>query len=285
MDKEVIFPNPLEGLGKDWLKRDYKGAWDDFEEEVGRIKAITDFDAYFNTLYYLLQKYTWCVPSAVWKDVPDVSLLDHLKTTCAIAECLCNVEEKYLDNLITAIEKNWRKEELNGEEEKALNDAKFLPIGGDISGVQKFIYSITSKGAVKGIRGRSFYLDLLSESIAKYILRELNLPITNLLYCGGGHFYVLAPSNVERDLEGIQRKIAERLLKIHRGELYLVLDWYRLSANDFQKEKFGEAWEGIGNKIAKKKKRKFAAIFEFELHEEIFGPIDEGGTIPYLLMV
>jgi len=276
LDKEVIFPNPLEGLGKDWLKRDYKGAWDTFEEEVGRIKAIKNFDAYFNTLYYLLQKYTWCVPSAVWKDVPDVSLLDHLKTTCAIAECLCNVEEKYLDNLISAIEKNWRKEELKEEEKIALNDNKFLLIGGDVSGVQKFIYSITSKGAVKGIRGRSFYLELLSESIAKYILRELNLPITNLLYCGGGHFYVLAPRIVERDLEGLQRKIAERLLKIHRGELYLVLDWLPLSANDFQKEKFGEAWKSIGNKIARKKKSKFAEILE--LHEEIFGPMGEGGT-------
>jgi CRISPR-associated protein Csm1 len=104
----------------------------------------------------------------------------------------------------------------------------------------------------------------------------LNLPLANLLYCGGGHFYVLAPSVVERALEGIQRKIGEELLDIHRGELYLVLDWYRLSANDFQKEKFGKAWEGIGVKIARKKKRKFAEILE--MHERIFGPMGEGGT-------
>lgn len=119
-------------------------------------------------------------------------------------------------------------------------------------------------------------MELLCDSIAKYILRELNLPVANLLYCGGGHFYVLAPSVVEQELKGIQRKIAERLLEIHRGELYLVLDWYRLSANDFQKERFGKAWEGISVKIARKKKRKFAEILE--MHEEIFGPMGEGGT-------
>jgi len=277
LDRNVIFPNPLEGRGGDRLRDDYEAAWNEFVEEVERIKTITDFDAYFNTLYHLLQKYTWCVPSAVWQDVPDVSLFDHLRTTCAIASCLDNAEEKYLDNLISGIEKNWRKETLTEEEKGSLEEEKFFLIGGDVSGVQNFIYSITSKGAAKGLRGRSFYLELLSESIAKYILRELNLPVANLLYCGGGHFYVLAPSVVEQELDGIQRKIAERLLEIHRGELYLVLDWYRLSANDFQKEKFGKAWEGIGVKIARKKKRKFAEILE--QHEKIFGPMGEGGTL------
>ena len=68
LDKDIIFPKPLEGRGgKDRLESDYAGLWSGFIEEVDGIKAITDFDAYFNTLYHLLQKYTWCVPSAVWK--------------------------------------------------------------------------------------------------------------------------------------------------------------------------------------------------------------------------
>jgi len=153
LDREVIFPKPLEGKkGEDLLKADYTGLWREFVEEVERIKAITDFDAYFNTLYQLLEKYTWCVPSAVWKDVPDVSLFDHLRTTCAIASCLGNAEGKYLDNLISGIEKNWRKEELNEEEERALNGGKVLLIGGDVSGVQKFIYQLASpEKAQKGM--------------------------------------------------------------------------------------------------------------------------------------
>jgi CRISPR-associated protein Csm1 len=153
LDREVIFPKPLEGKkGENLLKADYTGLWREFVEEVERIKAITDFDAYFNTLYHLLEKYTWCVPSAVWKDVPDVSLFDHLRTTCAIASCLGNAEGKYLDNLISGIEKNWRKEELNEEEERALNGGKVLLIGGDVSRVQKFIYQLASpEKAQKGM--------------------------------------------------------------------------------------------------------------------------------------
>ncbi len=277
LDKDIIFPKPLEGRGgKDRLKSDYAGLWGDFVEEVDGIKGLTDFDAYFNTLYHLLQKYTWCMPSAVGIDVPDVSLFDHLKTTCAVAACLYNADVEYLDNLIGSIEKSWRKEDLNEEEERALNGGKFLLIGGDVSGIQNFIYAITSKGAAKGLRGRSFYLELLTESIAKYILRELNLPIANLLYCGGGHFYVLAPSGVEADLESLRKKIAEYLLEVHSGELYLVLDWLQVSANVFQKRRFDEAWTGIGKKIAIKKKIKFAEILD--QHDKIFGHMSEGGT-------
>ena len=286
LNRDVIFPKPLEDLkresgpgAEDWLKGAYKCLWNEFVDEVKEIKTIRDFDAYFNTLYHLLQKYTWCVPSAVWRSKPDVPLFDHLKTACAIASCLykSNVEEEYLDNVMNGLEKR-RRGNLS-ECEEALNEAKFLLIGGDISGIQKFIYAITSKGAAKGLRGRSFYLELLSESIAKYILRELSLPFTNLLYCGGGHFYILAPGVVEADLNAIRKRIAEILLEIHKGELYLVLEWLPLSANDFQNEKFGIKWGEIGDKIALGKKRKFTEILEMPgMHEKIFGPIDRGGT-------
>jgi len=274
LDKEVIFPNPLEGLGKDWLKRDYKGAWDDFEEEVERIKAIKNFDAYFNTLYYLLQKYTWCVPSAVWKDVPDVSLFDHLKTTCAIAECLCNAEEEYLDNLIRGIEKSWRKEKLNEEEERALNDGKFLLIGGDISGVQKFIYKLASpekaqKGMSKRLRGRSFYLSLLTETFAHYILRELNLPITNLLWCGGGRFYILTANSdsIAQELERIKIRINKWLLRRFQGDLYLAVATVKASSEDIVS--FSELLDSMNYELSTVKNKKYSELFE---EEDIFGP-------------
>lgn len=272
LDDDILFPKE-EGEKGD-LTEDYKDLWTGFEKEVEKLKAITDFNAYFNTLYYLLQKYTWCIPSAVGKAKTDVALFDHLKTTCAIASCLDDLDITYCKAILKSLE----GKELSEEERSALqDDKKFLLIGGDVSGVQKFIYSITSEGAVKGLRGRSFYLELLSESIAKYILRELNLPVTNLLYCGGGHFYVLAPSVVVQDLEEIRGRIAKVLLEIHRGELYLVLDWLRLSADDFQK--FGDAWSKMGKKIAERKKRKFHEILG--RYGDIFGPFDEGGAKPF----
>ena len=88
LDKEALFS--ISSKNEDWLRSDYVKAWNSFVEEMKEIQALSDFGAYFTTLYYLLQKYTWCVPSAVYKDVPDISLFDHLKTTCAIVSCLYN---------------------------------------------------------------------------------------------------------------------------------------------------------------------------------------------------
>ncbi|MEO0072805.1 MAG: HD domain-containing protein, partial [candidate division WOR-3 bacterium] len=72
-------------IGDD-LTNEYRELWNLFTNEVNELKnKKLTFNAYFTTLYYLLQKYTWCIPSAVYSSEPDISLFDHLKTTAAIA--------------------------------------------------------------------------------------------------------------------------------------------------------------------------------------------------------
>lgn len=263
LDGNTIFPKPLGKTKGNWLQDDYKKIWDKFVDEVKKIN-ISDFDSYFNTLYYLLQKYTWCVPSAVWKDVPDISLFDHLKTTCAIAECLykSNIEERELDNLINAIEKSWKGGELNDEEKRILNDDKFVLIGGDISGIQKFIYAVSMpeearEGMARRLRGRSFYLTLLNDAIATYILSTLKLSQTSLLWCGSGHFTILA-MNTESTihfLEKIKKHINTSLLRIFGGSLALALKWIKVSPKELGD--FGALREVLSNEINEEKKKKF----------------------------
>ncbi|MFZ2071656.1 MAG: type III-A CRISPR-associated protein Cas10/Csm1 [Halobacteriota archaeon] len=262
LKKEVIFPKPLEGKGEYRLQKDYIVLWGEFLKEVEQIKVITDFDAYFNTLYNLLQKYTWCVPSAVYRNIPDVSLFDHLKTSCAIASCLYEADENYLDKLLSALEKRWRNEELSEEEEIASNSNKFLLIGGDISGIQKFIYSISSpeearKGMAKRLRGRSFYLNLLNDAIATHIISRLGLPQTNILWCGGGHFTILAPcnENVIADIKEIKKDVNTQLLNKFDGALALALDWIEASSKDF--EDFSTLKERLSVETNRAKRQKF----------------------------
>jgi CRISPR-associated protein Cas10/Csm1 subtype III-A len=172
-------------------------------------KNISDFNSYFNSLYHILHKYTWCLPTAVYENVPDISLFDHLKSTCAIASCLSEVsDETFLGDVLKAL----FDKEATTDEKNTLNDEKFILIEGDLSGIQKFIYSVTSKGAAKGLRERSFYLQLLTEAISNYILRKLKILKANLLYCGGGHFYILAASSAVSNLEDIRKKSIEILL-------------------------------------------------------------------------
>ncbi|HEC87478.1 MAG TPA: HD domain-containing protein, partial [Thermoplasmatales archaeon] len=80
-----IFPKEKKEIQE--LIKSYENLWRNFIEEIKRIDFV-DKDTYFITLYYLLKKYTSLIPSAVWHSKPDISLFDHSRMTCAIAECI-----------------------------------------------------------------------------------------------------------------------------------------------------------------------------------------------------
>ena len=65
-------------------------------------------------------------------------------------------------------------------------------IVGDLSGVQSFIYTISSAGALKSLRARSFYLELVTEEIVQQLLEALELPRTNIIFAGASKLYILA---------------------------------------------------------------------------------------------
>ncbi|MCD6474470.1 MAG: type III-A CRISPR-associated protein Cas10/Csm1 [Thermoplasmata archaeon] len=260
-----IFPKVKEEIQE--VTKSYNELWEKFVNEIEKLKDTNfeDKDSYFITLYYLLRKYTSFVPSAVWQSKPDISLFDHSRMTCAIAECIYKngTGEEELKDILIALNK---KEELTDYENELLNKKRFILIGGDVSGIQKFIYSIAAKGAAKGLKGRSFYLQLLSEAIAKYILKKLDLSIANLVYSAGGHFYILAP--LEVDIERINKELENIMIEIHNGELYVAIDKVELSAKDFVEKNIGEKWRELSNKLGEKKKKKFSSI----LNAEFFTP-------------
>lgn len=74
------------------------------------------------------------------------------------------------------------------------NSNKFAVISGSLSHIQRFIYDTSSQGALKNLRGRSFYLSLLARAIADSILNRLNLSQESVLYNSGGTFCIITPS-------------------------------------------------------------------------------------------
>lgn len=80
----------------------------------------------------------------------------------------------------------------------------FWVISGSLAHIQKFIYDTPSKEALKNLRGRSFYLSLLTRAVCDYLLHELKLSYDSLLYNSGGTFCIIAPdySATESDLKG-----------------------------------------------------------------------------------
>lgn len=105
-------------------------------------------------------------------------------------------------------------------------EAPFLFVEGDLSGIQDFVYTITSTGALKTLRGNSFLLEMLVE----HVLYELIAPddaVTraSIVYRGGGGFVVLLPNTKTRRerCRRLRRRINRWLLEAFDGVLFFGL--------------------------------------------------------------
>ncbi|RME71304.1 MAG: type III-A CRISPR-associated protein Cas10/Csm1, partial [Chloroflexi bacterium] len=259
--EDVIFPSDE----IDDSHKAYEKLWDGFLAEAQLLKAAHEKNGnlavYVDSLLNLMQQYTWCIPSAYYQSVPDVSLYDHSRMTAALAACLVDLPGATVQQLLN---------------EKS-DEPVALLVGGDISGVQDFIYTITSQGAAGGLRGRSMYLQLLTEVVARYLLDEMGLPRTNVVYASGGHFFLLAPLSAAETLAEVQKTVSRILLHHHGGDLYLALAVDAIHANEFAGDRFRGRWDSLQKKLQRQKEQKFIELKD-ELTGVLFEPKEHGGN-------
>ncbi|MCX8020853.1 MAG: type III-A CRISPR-associated protein Cas10/Csm1 [Chitinophagaceae bacterium] len=237
---------------------DYDTLWRKFNEEFSRINRQS-FRSFCNTLLFLLEKYTTRVPAST-QQFPDVSLYDHLKTTAAFAVCLIDYIHHH------------QLQQLPSKE-----DHPFLLVGGDLSGIQKYIYGIIAKNAAKNLKGRSFYLQLLMDNIVQYLLDELHLFDVNIVYSSGGGFYLLAPNTEEtrEKLSYAEKHLSEKIFEYHESQLYLAIDYVAFGEKNLidqnESEHIGILWSQLAEKLNLKKRQKHKHILK-NRYEALFEP-------------
>ncbi|WP_299029895.1 type III-A CRISPR-associated protein Cas10/Csm1 [uncultured Thermanaerothrix sp.] len=260
---------PALELDEDEVKENYKRLWSGLNEEAQNLQCAHakegDLETYLENLLHLMQRYTWSVPSAYYHSLPDISLYDHSRMTAALAAVLADIA--LADEDLRALAQT--------PQESGTQVA--LLVGGDLSGVQDFIYTITDRGATSSLRGRSFYLQLLTEVAARYILRCLDLPITNLIYVGGGNFYLLARATDTEDLNRIRQDLSRILYRHHQGDLYLAVAGLPLAARDFFEGRISQKWQELGELLQAVKKQRFVELPAPEL-ADLFKPQGHGGN-------
>jgi CRISPR-associated protein Csm1 len=208
--------------------------WADLTAAFEQLPGTLDCDARLTTVLHLLQRYTWCVPSAYYRqNVADISLYDHLRTTAAIAAALdrSGLDDEALAALLAHRSPDW-------------DTPRLALLAADVTGIQRFLYTLTAARAARSLRGRSFFLQLVTEAVGRWLLRRLHLPLVNLLYAGGGRCYLLTQLPSDDQLAALRRDLDRILLATTDGELYLALACQPVACVDLaEPERFRAAWE------------------------------------------
>lgn len=205
-------------------------------------------------LLSLLESTLTYVPSSTnIEEVPDISLYDHQKLTAAFAGCMYRYFE--------AAGITDYKAYCYGNKNKAMRKQNmYFLVSGDISGIQKFIYTIPSKGALKSLRGRSLYLDILLEHIVDDMLAGCGVSRTCLIYTGGGHFYALLPNTVavKHWLDEYRVHLNDWFLRHYGSKLYIALDYTACSAEEFMSSGWaGNVFQRVSRRLSRRKLQRY----------------------------
>ncbi len=214
-----------------------------------------------NSLLNLLEATTSAVPSSTdVTQLVDVSLYDHAKTTAGIALCL-------YDYLLEQGVGNYRELLFDRRVSEAFYEKlTFLLCSFDMSGIQSFIYNISGDGALKQLRARSMYLEIMLEHLVDELLDRLALNRSNLLYTGGGHAYLLLPntSKTKETFKSIQQEAQDWFVSNYKTDLYMASAWIECSANDLMnkgddKERYSNLYRVLSEKLSLEKASRYDA--------------------------
>mgnify|MGYP000597696258 FL=1 len=213
-----------------------------------------------NQLLQIIEEGFSYVPSSTNRaEVCDISLYVHSKITSAVASCM----KLYFDEQQI---QDYKKYCFNSGSKIFRNEKIYLLVSGDISGIQDFIYTIPSKGALKTLRGRSLYIDLLLEEFIDEYLEQIGLSRANVLYSGGGHFYILVPNieDTKKAIDKLQAKMNRWLMENIGINLYLAIGMAECSANNLMKsEAQGNLFATVNKKLKDDKTIRYSKDEDF----------------------
>jgi CRISPR-associated protein Csm1 len=236
MCPDGIFPAKAEECetnDKANARREYRNLWDQFVNALSAIPGShrADLPLWLDHFESLWQCFTQAIPAATAFNVkPEVSLYDHSKTTAALAVALWRYHHERSDS--------GDQVRRAMKDRSDWNEPKLMLIQGDFSGIQDFIFATggeTQRRAAKLLRGRSFYVSLLTECAALKVLDELSLPPTSQVINAAGKFLIVAPNteSTRAALKGVQAELDAWFLTHTYGQSGIGLAWLPACGNDF----------------------------------------------------
>ena len=228
-----IFPQlaqHCEGNDDKTAQREYLELWQQFTDSLKLIpeQHRQNWPLWLDHFETAWGVFTQAIPSATAFNMrPDVSLYDHSRVTAALATALWRYHHETNTTTITAVN-DWQNN-------------KFLLIQGDFFGIQNFIFASgdSHKRAAKLLRGRSFYVSLLTECAALKVLDALKLPATSQVINAAGKFQIVAPNTAGtlQALHSVKQELNQWFLNHSYGQAGIGLAWTEAACQDFCRKK------------------------------------------------
>ncbi|OGQ86306.1 MAG: type III-A CRISPR-associated protein Cas10/Csm1 [Deltaproteobacteria bacterium RIFOXYD12_FULL_56_24] len=261
--QEHIPPVPADEYVAEQVQADYRQHWVNFVKAIRPNQELgLDIVDHFSTLLEICRAWQWCLPASTRKEeMPDVSLFDHQKATAALAACM------YFYHATTNT--------LSLEKVEDRRPQKYLLFCGDLSGIQNFIYQISSKGAYKTLKGRSFYIQLLADLLAREFVDIFGLTPANILYASGGKFYILLPNheNVIKTLEELTGKVNSELFSAFNGDIFVRMGHIPISGEDLTRQSgrtLYQIWDDLTRQLVYQDRQRYADLAS-ENYDLLFG--------------
>lgn len=221
------------------------------------LKGIAWTANYVHSLLEVLDANLLFVPSSTSrKEVADISLYNHQKLTAAFAAAVYDyLYDKNIEDY---------RQTLFAEAKKFYEERAFLLVKLDLSGIQNFIYTIHSEGALKNLRARSFYLDFMTEHIASELLKSLGYTRANLLYSGGGgcDLIVANTENIKNSLQIFCDSVNKWFIKRFDIALFMAMGFAPCSSLNLQNKpegSYAELYRTRAESIAESKAHRYNA--------------------------
>ena len=191
----------------------------------------------------------------------DISLYDHRYLTSAIAQALY------------AYHQQQGGKPLNTSSDK--RQKKFLLYGGDLSGIQKYIFNIDkshSAGVAKIFRARSFYLQMVTKAVVCETLKVGLYRVAQIMDAGG-KFMLLLPNTpeVKEKLSSLELQLDQGVLKNFTANSRSNFHQIEASFNDLLLDHFNDTLSEFFDQLDTAKLRRFGAFTA----SESFSPILE----------
>ena len=191
------------------------------------------------------------IPETTMSGPVETSLYSHQKLTAAFAVAIYHyLLEKYEDL------RNFPFGKVS-ENEKC-----FLLLEIDISGIQKFLYHVGMKKALRFLMGRSFFISLLAPLIKEDLIRGLHVTDFNFLVTSGGFILSVLPNtqSVKDTLRKILDRYSRSLFFLTDGNLLLHSASVEFSPSDTKN--FKKVSEDLMKRMERSKQLPFRDQFE-----------------------